>query len=114
MTRTVYLNREYLLENEAKISIFDRGFLMADEISVMRGGKHIDTVDASTVSKTDLAEMMIGQNLPTPPKREKNSKQDKALTIKNLTAETENGRSAFKNINFSINQGEVVGIAGVL
>ena len=25
----------------------------------MRGGKHIDTVDANTVSKTDLAEMMI-------------------------------------------------------
>ena len=86
---------------------------IADEISVMRGGKHIDTVDASTVSKTDLAEMMIGQNLPTPPKREKNSKQDKALTIKNLIAETENGRRAFENINFSINQGEVVGIAGV-
>lgn len=86
---------------------------IADEISVMRGGKHIDTVDASTVSKTDLAEMMIGQNLPTPPKREKNSKQDKSLTIKDLTAETENGRKAFENINFSINQGEVVGIAGV-
>jgi simple sugar transport system ATP-binding protein len=79
----------------------------------MRGGKHIDTVDASTVSKTDLAEMMIGQNLPTPPKREKNSKQDKSLTIKNLTAEIDNGRRAFENINFSINQGEVVGIAGV-
>ncbi len=86
---------------------------IADEISVMRGGKHIDTVDASTVSKTDLAEMMIGQNLPTPPKREKNSKQDKSLTIKNLTAEIDNGRRAFENINFSINQGEVVGIAGV-
>ena len=86
---------------------------IADEISVMRGGKHIDTVDATTVSKTDLAEMMIGQNLPTPPKREKNSTQDKSLTIKNLTAETDNGRRAFENINFSINQGEVVGIAGV-
>ena len=86
---------------------------IADEISVMRGGKHIDTVDANTVSKTDLAEMMIGQNLPTPPKREKNSKQDKSLTIKNLTAEIDNGRRAFENINFSINQGEVVGIAGV-
>ena len=86
---------------------------IADEISVMRGGKHIDTVDATTVSKTDLAEMMIGQNLPTPPKREKNFTQDKSLTIKNLTAETDNGRRAFENINFSINQGEVVGIAGV-
>ena len=86
---------------------------IADEISVMRGGKHIDTVDAGTVSKTDLAEMMIGQNLPSPPKREKNSKKAKSLTIKNLTAEPENGRKAFENINFSINQGEVVGIAGV-
>ena len=86
---------------------------IADEISVMRGGKHIDTVDANTVSKTDLAEMMIGQNLPTPPKREKNSIDEKSLIINNLTAEEENGRKAFSNINFSINQGEVVGIAGV-
>src|SRR5210317_20655 len=86
---------------------------IADEISVMRGVKHIDTVDANTVSKTDLAEMMIGQNLPSPPKREKNSIDEKSLIINNLTAEEENGRKAFSNINFSINQGEVVGIAGV-
>ena len=32
MTRTVYLNGEYFLENEAKISIFDRGFLFADAV----------------------------------------------------------------------------------
>ncbi len=30
--RTVYVNGEYLPENEAKISIFDRGFLMADGV----------------------------------------------------------------------------------
>jgi D-alanine transaminase len=32
MNRTVYLNGEYLPEDEAKISIFDRGFLMADAV----------------------------------------------------------------------------------
>jgi len=86
---------------------------IADEISVMRSGKHIDTVDSSAVSKVDLAEMMIGQNLPTPPKREKNTIEEKSLIIKDLTAQEDSGRKAFSNINFSINKGEVVGIAGV-
>lgn len=45
MTRTVYLNGEYLPENEAKVSVFDRGFLMADgvyEVTSVLGGKLID------------------------------------------------------------------------
>ena len=45
MTRTVYLNGEYFPENEAKISIFDRGFLMADavyEVTSVLDGKLID------------------------------------------------------------------------
>ncbi len=43
--RTVYLNGEYLPENEARVSIFDRGFLMADgvyEVTSVLGGKLID------------------------------------------------------------------------
>lgn len=43
--RTVYVNGEYLPEDEAKISIFDRGFLMADgvyEVTSVLDGKLID------------------------------------------------------------------------
>lgn len=43
--RTVYLNGDYLPETEAKVSIFDRGFLMADgvyEVTSVLGGKLID------------------------------------------------------------------------
>ena len=43
--RTVYVNGSYLPENEAKISIFDRGFLMADgvyEVTSVLEGKLID------------------------------------------------------------------------
>ncbi len=43
--RTVYVNGDYLPENEAKVSIFDRGFLMADgvyEVTSVLGGKLID------------------------------------------------------------------------
>ncbi|WP_323022143.1 D-amino-acid transaminase [Pararhodobacter sp.] len=45
MTRTVYVNGEFLPEDQAKISIFDRAFLMADgvyEVTSVLGGKLID------------------------------------------------------------------------
>jgi D-alanine transaminase len=45
MSRTVYVNGEYLPETEAKVSIFDRGFLMADavyEVTSVLGSKLID------------------------------------------------------------------------
>ena len=32
MSRTVYVNGAYVPETEAQISIFDRGFLMADGV----------------------------------------------------------------------------------
>ena len=43
--RIVYLNGDYLSEADAKVSIFDRGFLMADgvyEVTSVLGGKLID------------------------------------------------------------------------
>lgn len=45
MTRTVYVNGDYLPEDEAKVSVFDRSFLMADgvyEVTSVLGGKLID------------------------------------------------------------------------
>jgi len=45
MTRTVYVNGQYLPEDQAHISIFDRGFLMADgvyEVTSVLGGKLLD------------------------------------------------------------------------
>lgn len=86
---------------------------IADEISVMRAGKYIDTVQANNVSKIELAEMMIGENLPSPPKRENKPREENALSVEDITSATVDGKKAFKNINFSIKQGEIVGIAGV-
>ncbi len=45
MTRTVYVNGNYLPEHEATVSIFDRGFLFADgvyEVTSVLDGKLID------------------------------------------------------------------------
>lgn len=43
--RTCYVNGQYVLENEATISIFDRGFLFSDgvyEVSMVYNGKLVD------------------------------------------------------------------------
>jgi D-alanine transaminase len=45
MTRTVYVNGEYLPEAEARVSVFDRGFLMADgvyEVTSVLDGRLVD------------------------------------------------------------------------
>ena len=45
MSRIVYVNGQYVPEEDAKVSIFDRGFLMADgvyEVTSVLGGKLID------------------------------------------------------------------------
>jgi D-alanine transaminase len=45
MTRTVFVNGDYLPEAEAKVSVFDRGFVMADgvyEVTSVLGGKLVD------------------------------------------------------------------------
>ena len=45
MTRIVYVNGEFVSEDEAKISIFDRGFLFSDavyEVTSILDGKLVD------------------------------------------------------------------------
>lgn len=45
MSRTVYVNGEYLAEEDAKVSIFDRGFLFADgvyEVTSVLDGKLVE------------------------------------------------------------------------
>ncbi len=63
MTRTVYVNGEYLPEHEAKISIFDRAFLMADgvyEVTSVLGGKLVDFDGHATRLDRSLTELDMG------------------------------------------------------
>ena len=63
--RTVYLNGDYLPETEAKISIFDRGFLMADgvyEVTSVLDGKLIDFAGHAVRLERSLNEL----NMPHP------------------------------------------------
>lgn len=62
MSRTVYVNGDYVPETEAKISVFDRGFLMADgvyEVTSVLDGKLIDFAGHCTRLARSLSELEI-------------------------------------------------------
>jgi len=62
--RTVYVNGEYLPETEAKVSIFDRAFLMADgvyEVTSVLDGKLIDFDGHLARLERSLAELDMGK-----------------------------------------------------
>lgn len=67
MARTVYVNGEYLPEGEAKISIFDRGFLMGDgvyEVVSVLDGKLLDFDGHLVRLKRSLSELSMANPLP--------------------------------------------------
>ena len=60
MTRTVYVNGDYLPEAQAKVSVFDRGFLMADavyEVTSVLDGRLIDYPGHAVRLARSLAEL---------------------------------------------------------
>ncbi len=62
MTRTVYLNGSWLAEADAKISVFDRGFLFADAIYEVTGvvdGKLLEYAGHSARLHRSMAELGI-------------------------------------------------------
>ena len=62
MTRIVYVNGDYLPESEARVSVFDRGFLMADgvyEVTSVLGGKLIDFAGHCRRLDRSLSELEI-------------------------------------------------------
>jgi D-alanine transaminase len=68
MTRTVYVNGEYLPENEAKVSIFDRGFLFADgvyEVTSVLGCKLIDFAGHAKRLERSLNELEMANPIST-------------------------------------------------
>lgn len=65
MSRTVYVNGAYLPEQEATISIFDRGFIFGDgiyEVSAVLGGKLVDC--EAHLARLERSAGEIGLDLP--------------------------------------------------
>ncbi len=61
--RTVYVNGDYVPEDQAKVSVFDRGFLFADavyEVTSVLGGRLIDFPGHAARLERSLGELGMG------------------------------------------------------
>ena len=68
MSRTVYVNGTYVPEEDAKISVFDRGFLFADgvyEVTSVLGGKLIDFDGHAARLERSLSELDMAMPVST-------------------------------------------------
>ena len=106
------------LKSEGETVIFishklDEVLSIADSITVMRDGETVGSTTPDQVDARQLAEMMIGSELPTPETRTSTVQDEVVLAVSGLSLKSEDDRDVLSDISFRIRKGEIVGIAGV-
>jgi simple sugar transport system ATP-binding protein len=91
----------------------DEVLAIADAITVLRAGRTVATVDPADVTAGELAELMVGSELPTPETRESTVTDRVELTVQGVSVDGPGGRRLLDDIDITVRCGEVVGIAGV-
>ena len=90
---------------------------IADTITVIRRGRCVGTVDPRMVSSRQLAEMMVGSELPDPGIRESAQTGRPVLRLDALTliaeGDEQSRRRVLNKVSLTVHAGQVVGIAGV-
>ncbi|MCX5976648.1 MAG: ABC transporter ATP-binding protein [Coprothermobacterota bacterium] len=88
---------------------------IADRVTVLREGRLIRTMDKDQTSPKELARMMIGREMETIAKIaiDKEVRREPVLVAEGLTAKGDEGQVALKGVSFTIEKGEILGLAGV-
>jgi len=91
----------------------DEVLQISDEITVLRRGTTVATVKPQEVTPHDLAELMVGAELPSPSTEESTVTDRVVLQVKGLRVDDALGRPVLHDIDLTIHAGEVLGVAGV-
>jgi ABC-type uncharacterized transport system ATPase subunit len=91
----------------------DEVLSVADEVTVMRRGSTVDTVDPASVTARQLAELMVGSELPSPSTESSTVGDEVLIAVESLTLPSPAGRPLVDDVSFTIHRGEILGIAGV-
>jgi len=84
-------------------------FDLADNVTVLRDGKCIDTLPVKNIDKRTLISMMVGRELVNEYPKEKFEIGETVLEVRNLCR-----KGVLKNISFKVHKGELIGIAGLV
>lgn len=87
-------------------------FEIADEITVLRDGKHVTTSSVSDINIAQLVNLMVGRDMQERfPPQTKPVSAEIVLKVENFSSE--NSRS-FQNISFELRKGEILGLGGLV
>jgi ABC-type uncharacterized transport system ATPase subunit len=86
---------------------------ITDRISVMRKGKMIQTLNKVDTNERELARIMIGHEIVITKQILENLSGEPLLIVKHLEALADHGSQVLNGIEFTVNRGEIVGVAGV-
>jgi ABC-type branched-subunit amino acid transport system ATPase component len=84
----------------------DEVFKLADKVTVLRDGKHIETLPIEQVTRDKLITMMVGRELGQEYPKVKAEIGDVILDVKNLCR-----KGVLNDISFNVKKGEVLGIS---
>ena len=84
-------------------------FALADEISVLRDGRHVGTGCAGDLSRDQLIRMMVGRELPALPAAAAVARGPVMLRVRDLEVAGELHR-----VSFELHAGEILGVAGLV
>jgi simple sugar transport system ATP-binding protein len=86
---------------------------IADRITVIRAGRTVAAVNPGDVTTGQLAELMVGSELPRPETRESTVTDTVELSVQGLGVRAPDGRWLLQDVTFDVHRGEILGIAGV-
>lgn len=87
----------------------DELFHVADRFTVFRDGTYVGTVNKEEIDEKGLVTMMVGRKVDIQSYANLDKKSEVALEVKGLSK-----KGNFKDINFKVHKGEVVGITGLV
>jgi simple sugar transport system ATP-binding protein len=91
----------------------DEAMAVADDITVLRDGKAVGTVDGATTSEQELARMMVGRDVLFEGQERTTEPGAVTLEVEDLRVRDDRGLEQVNGIDLSVRAGEVLGIAGV-
>ncbi len=86
---------------------------ISDRVAILRKGEHIATVDTCEATEGSLTEMMVGKKVTLNIDRSEPKNPQQRLEVKNLNCVDAEGIQMLKDVSFTVNGGEILGIAGI-
>ena len=86
---------------------------LSDRVAVLRSGQYIGDMKTSETNITEMTNMMVGHTVTLNIDRPDPVDPKPRIEVEGLTVRNEEGVVKLKNVSFTANSGEILGIAGI-